>query len=106
MLRALPILLLLCVCSATAQNGRTAVPGNTTSCQELAETSADANLQQADSPRTATAVAVRNKYAQPATPANPPSPTSVRGGGGDDDDAPMARPRAPKWHSFLPGMFR
>ncbi|WP_454832193.1 hypothetical protein [Pseudoxanthomonas wuyuanensis] len=106
MLRALTILLSLCVWSAAAQNGRTAVPGNTTSCQELAEKSADASLQQVGSPRAATAVAVRNKYAQPATPANAPSATPVRGGGGDDDDAPMARPRAPKWHSFLPGMFR
>jgi hypothetical protein len=26
------------------------------------------------------------------------------GGGGDDDVLP--RLRAPKWHSFLPGMFR
>lgn len=105
MLRALPILLLLCVWSAAAQNGRTPVPDNSTSCQELAEKSAAANLQQAGGPRAANAVAVRNKYAQPATPANPATPATVRGGG-DDDDAPMTRPRAPKWHSFLPGMFR
>ncbi|KRG69556.1 hypothetical protein ABB29_08730 [Pseudoxanthomonas dokdonensis] len=28
------------------------------------------------------------------------------GGGGDDVDATLQRPRSPKWHSFLPGMFR
>ncbi len=42
-----------------------------------------------------------------------PAPTTVKpsatapgstGGGGDDDVLP--RLRAPKWHSFLPGMFR
>ena len=32
------------------------------------------------------------------------SPASSTGGGGDDDVLP--RLRAPKWHSFLPGMFR
>ncbi|KAF1718756.1 hypothetical protein [Pseudoxanthomonas wuyuanensis] len=100
MLRALPILLLLWTCVAAAQNGRTPVPDNSTSCQELVEKSTEAGLQQSDRPRTA---AVRNKYAQPAPPANTAAP--VRGGG-DDDDAPMTRPRAPKWHSFLPGMFR
>lgn len=33
-----------------------------------------------------------------------PAPTSSTGGGGDDDV--LQRMRAPKWHSFLPGMFR
>jgi hypothetical protein len=49
---------------------------------------------------------------QPATPAAT-APSAVKpsasapgstGGGGDDDVLP--RLRAPKWHSFLPGMFR
>lgn len=30
------------------------------------------------------------------------APTSFRGSGGGSDDAP----HAPRWHSFLPGMFR
>ncbi len=54
--------------------------------------------------------------AERTAPANPPvnsapssnkpsvSPAGSTGGGGDDDVLP--RLRAPKWHSFLPGMFR
>ena len=52
------------------------------------------------------------RSAQAAPPANSapssnkPSvnPAGSTGGGGDDDVLP--RLRAPKWHSFLPGMFR
>ncbi|KAF1685993.1 hypothetical protein B1992_09820 [Pseudoxanthomonas broegbernensis] len=44
--------------------------------------------------------------ARPATPAvarSVPKPAS----GGGDAEAPMApRARGPRWHSFLPGMFR
>jgi hypothetical protein len=53
-----------------------------------------------------------NERAAPAAapaaraPAAKPSATNgtSTGGGGDDDVLP--RLRAPKWHSFLPGMFR
>lgn len=34
------------------------------------------------------------------------SPATTRGGGSDGDDLPIPRLRAPRWHSFLPGMFR
>ena len=34
------------------------------------------------------------------------SPATTRGGGSDGDDMPIPRLRAPRWHSFLPGMFR
>ena len=44
----------------------------------------------------AAAVPVTNKAA--------PAPAASAGGGGEDDVLP--RLRAPKWHSFLPGMFR
>ncbi len=42
--------------------------------------------------------------AMPTTPKPTPAPASATGGGGDDDV--LQRLRAPKWHSFLPGMFR
>jgi hypothetical protein len=51
--------------------------------------------------------------AAPAVTPTSTAPTTVKpsatapgstGGGGDDDVLP--RLRAPKWHSFLPGMFR
>jgi len=34
-----------------------------------------------------------------------PAPAATTTGGGGDDDV-LQRIRAPKWHSFLPGMFR
>ena len=34
------------------------------------------------------------------------SPATTRGGGSDGDDLSIPRLRAPRWHSFLPGMFR
>ncbi|MCC7633063.1 hypothetical protein [Stenotrophomonas rhizophila] len=40
----------------------------------------------------------------PATAKPAASGGTSSGGGGDDDVLP--RLRAPKWHSFLPGMFR
>ena len=56
----------------------------------------------AEAERTAPA----NPPATGAPPSNNPRapPPGRRGGGGDDDVLP--RLRAPKWHSFLPGMFR
>ena len=42
----------------------------------------------------------------PATaPAKPVVAPAASSGGGNDDDV-LQRMRAPKWHSFLPGMFR
>lgn len=41
----------------------------------------------------------------PARPAPPQAAGAGSGGGGGDDDV-LQRLRAPKWHSFLPGMFR
>ncbi|WP_411834004.1 hypothetical protein [Pseudoxanthomonas mexicana] len=102
MLRLLPLMLLLGACAtAMAQNGRVNAPSDVTSCQELAEKPAETGL--ADTPRDR-AAAVRNKYAPVSTAL--PAPASGSRGGGDDDESPLPRPRAPKWHSFLPGMFR
>lgn len=42
--------------------------------------------------------------AVPTTPKPASAPATSTGGGGDDDV--LQRLRAPKWHSFLPGMFR
>ena len=41
----------------------------------------------------------------PSTPKPVPAQATSSGGGGGDDDV-LQRLRAPKWHSFLPGMFR
>ncbi|CAQ43885.1 conserved hypothetical protein [Stenotrophomonas maltophilia K279a] len=49
---------------------------------------------------TATASTATTKPA----PVRPAASTST-GGGGSDDDV-LQRIRAPKWHSYLPGMFR
>lgn len=47
-------------------------------------------------------------HARPASAARPPAsaakPAAPSGGGSDSDLVP--RLRMPKWHSFLPGMFR
>lgn len=58
----------------------------------------DAASQRTPSTAPATATA---KPAQVRPAANA---TSSSGGGGDDDV--LQRIRAPKWHSYLPGMFR
>ncbi len=42
------------------------------------------------------------RHHQPA-PVRPAANTSTGGGGSDDV---LQRIRAPKWHSYLPGMFR
>jgi hypothetical protein len=42
------------------------------------------------------------KRAAPASRGKAKAPASLRGGGGDDD----VGPHTPRWHSFLPGMFR
>ncbi|MGH8039489.1 MAG: hypothetical protein ACREPD_17290 [Stenotrophomonas sp.] len=57
--------------------------------------------------------ATESERAAPAATPTTTAPSTVKpsatapgssGGGGDDDVLP--RLRAPKWHSFLPGMFR
>ena len=89
------VLLVCAVSPALAQNGRNQVIAS--ECQEL-ETQArdDTANAGASHPRTS---AARSKYAAPAG-----TPAGSRGGGGDDD-TPL-QVRVPKWHSFLPGMFR
>ncbi|KAF1013512.1 MAG: hypothetical protein GAK31_03661 [Stenotrophomonas maltophilia] len=55
--------------------------------------------------------AVSQRQASPTTTASaagsvkPGTSTATSTGGGGDDDV-LQRIRAPKWHSFLPGMFR
>jgi len=51
-----------------------------------------------------TAPATAPAAAAPAT-VKPSAAAPVSTGGGGDDDM-LPRLRAPKWHSFLPGMFR
>lgn len=39
--------------------------------------------------------------------ARPPAhPPAISQGGGSDSDLVLPKPRIPRWHSFLPGMFR
>ena len=40
------------------------------------------------------------------SPAHRPAASGTTTGGGDDSDLLQPRGRMPKWHSFLPGMFR
>jgi hypothetical protein len=98
MLRAsLASVLLLCaVAPALAQTGRSMPSG---SCEDL-DTQATDDARHAGASHPA-ASAARSKYSAPSTA---PASGASRGGGGSDDDA--LRLRAPKWHSFLPGMFR
>ncbi|KGK59798.1 MULTISPECIES: hypothetical protein [Xanthomonas] len=51
----------------------------------------------------------RTPNGEPATPARAPQhkPAPATGGGGNDGDGLFPRMRMmPRWHSFLPGMFR
>lgn len=97
LLRTVLALLLTCACAqAMAQNGRNAAPDPSACPETETLTREDAAPTSASHPK---ATATRSKYAKPAAAAN----RSI-GGGGDDEALP--RPRAPKWHSFLPGMFR
>ncbi|WP_313144329.1 hypothetical protein ACI703_19120 [Isoptericola jiangsuensis] len=59
----------------------------------------DAASQRA-STTTASATAAKPAPVRPAA-----SSATSSGGGGSDDDV-LQRIRAPKWHSYLPGMFR
>lgn len=58
----------------------------------------------AERPPTARSAAA----AVPTTPKPVPAQATSNGsgGGGGSDDEVLQRLRAPKWHSFLPGMFR
>ena len=100
MLRIGLALLLTCACAqAMAQNGRAPAPV-ASACPET-EALAREDAVSAPSSAHPRVTATRNKYAKPAATA---TSTNSGGGGGDDDALP--RPRSPKWHSFLPGMFR
>jgi len=59
----------------------------------------DAASQRAP-PATASAATTKPTPVRPAA-----SSATSTGGGGSDDDV-LQRIRAPKWHSYLPGMFR
>ncbi|SKC56820.1 hypothetical protein [Pseudoxanthomonas indica] len=108
MLRATILVLLTCTClPALAQNGRVMNGSSATACQEIADKAVEAAHA---SDATRGKAVVRNKYSLPTVTTHtvtPSAPTSR--GGGDDGDATapvLSRPRGPKWHSFLPGMFR
>ncbi len=51
---------------------------------------------------TSTASATATKPA----PVRPAASSATSSGGGGSDDDVLQRIRAPKWHSYLPGMFR
>jgi hypothetical protein len=60
----------------------------------------------ADNSTSATAAPVTPRApARPAVSNRAPRAAETGGGGGSEDDL-MQRMRAPRWHSFLPGMFR
>ncbi|MGE6332167.1 hypothetical protein [Stenotrophomonas sp. NPDC077659] len=44
--------------------------------------------------------------AKPAAAVRPSASSATSSGGGGSDDDVLQRIRAPKWHSYLPGMFR
>lgn len=102
------LLLILC-CSALpafAQNGRgagiVALTADHTPCDEVVD-----NRKAAPGPATSKSRPLANHANK--TPAKSTLPTGggmSHGGGGDDVDAALQRSRSPKWHSFLPGMFR
>jgi hypothetical protein len=55
---------------------------------------------------TAGAALTDGSVSAPAAPAAKPTSTSTSHGGGSDGELLVPRMRMPKWHSFLPGMFR
>lgn len=92
MVRLSLALLLLCACtSVSARNVALQSPnGETGTCPEVEN-------QAVETP------APKAKHANArAKPAAKPAPASQGGGG----DATTSRGQGPRWHSFLPGMFR
>ncbi|HYQ22643.1 hypothetical protein [Stenotrophomonas sp.] len=61
----------------------------------------DAASQRASATTTASA-----STAKPAAAVRPAASSATSSGGGGSDDDVLQRIRAPKWHSYLPGMFR
>lgn len=96
MRRLLPLLLLAvpALCWAAASDDEMA-PKNGACVYTRA--SAPASAAEADSAQARTPV--------PPVARSVPR-TTASGGGGNDGDAVMQRTRSPRWHSFLPGMFR
>ena len=100
--RALLCVLLLATTSSTvaAREVRLAGPngggGNVQQCQEIANAVEEATAKAPAKPRTTVTTTTPSRKPVKTTPA-------VRSAG-DDDSAP--RLSTPRWHSFLPGMFR
>lgn len=94
MVRLSLVLLLMCACaSVSAREVRLQSPnGETGTCPEV-EAQAPANA----APKTAARAPARKPAAKPAA-----APSTTQGGGGDAS----VRGQGPRWHSFLPGMFR
>ncbi len=91
MLRSSLALILICSSAcAMARDGRDTASD---ACQAT-ETQERASVEDSGTAAPRSSV-VRTKYARP---------TAAPSGGGADDVVPRAR--GPKWHSFLPGMFR
>ncbi|WP_369934935.1 hypothetical protein [Xanthomonas tesorieronis] len=90
MRRSLPCLILLLLPLAAVHASEALVSKQRNDCVYADSTDADA------------------AQARPASTARPPAaaakPAAPSGGGSDSDLVP--RLRMPKWHSFLPGMFR
>jgi hypothetical protein len=91
MIRPCLALLLICACAGvSAREVRLQSPnGETGTC-----------------PQAEAAPATDVKHIRAAGPARKPAgkPTRAQGGGGGDDAS--IRNQGPRWHSFLPGMFR
>jgi hypothetical protein len=93
MTRIAACLLLVCVSATAAPRDirMQGANGDGGRCPEVAAAAAEANATSGKAHPAATAPAPRTKVAKPA---------SARG----ESDTP--RISAPRWHSFLPGMFR
>jgi hypothetical protein len=95
------VLLLLASTSVAAREVRLAGPnggggGNAQQCQDLANATPDATTKAPAKPRPAVAVV------------QPRKPAKVMPAARAESDADSDGPRlpTPRWHSFLPGMFR
>lgn len=88
---------LLLLCASTSVAARAPMHGSNgdnSSCPEIAAAVAAADARSTKA-RGATPVPVASRKSSKPT---------ARGGGGDSEGSP--RLQAPRWHSFLPGMFR